>query len=141
MYSLTQKLSLRTNPVKSVKQIKIGTQMFIPTILCLLVKLLTHKMCYWLFQYNLKCKTNQKWWQRLRFIYVFLYTLLLVLENFFLILLDVQSIGPLADSFIESQCWCVCVRVCPLPMQFFSRPLIGPQITWSDPGLSLVDQT
>ena len=33
---------------------------------------------------------------------------------------------------------CVCVW-CPLPMQFFSRPLIGPQITWPDPGLSLVN--
>ena len=35
-------------------------------------------------------------------------------------------------------CVCVCLCVwCPLPMQFFSRPLIGPQLTWSDPGLSL----
>ena len=31
----------------------------------------------------------------------------------------------------------VCLFVCPLPMWFFSRPLIGPQVTWSDPGLSL----
>ena len=29
--------------------------------------------------------------------------------------------------------------VCPFPMQLFSRPLIGPQATWSDPDLSLVD--
>ena len=40
---------------------------------------------------------------------------------------------PLADSFIESRCPFVCQRiclsVCPLPMQFFSRPLIGPQVT------------
>ena len=31
----------------------------------------------------------------------------------------------------------VCVFLCPLPMQFFFRPLIGPQVTWSDPCLSL----
>ena len=43
---------------------------------------------------------------------------------------------PLADSFIESRCPFVCLS---LFMQFFSRPLIGPQITRSDPGLSLVD--
>ena len=35
-----------------------------------------------------------------------------------------QRIGPLADSFIEPRC----PSVCPLPMQFFSRPLIGPYI-------------
>ena len=34
----------------------------------------------------------------------------------------------------------VCVFLClSLFMRFFSRPLIGPQVTWSDPGLSLVD--
>ena len=31
------------------------------------------------------------------------------------------------------------ISVCPLSLSFFSRPLIGPQITGSDPGLSLVD--
>ena len=36
---------------------------------------------------------------------------------------------PLADSFIESRCPSVGFSVCPLPMGFFSRPLIGPQIT------------
>ena len=32
----------------------------------------------------------------------------------------------------------MCLCVCPLPMRF-SRPLIGPHITWPDPGLSLVN--
>ena len=27
----------------------------------------------------------------------------------------------------------VCVGTCPLPMRFFSRSLIGPQVTWPDP--------
>ena len=33
-------------------------------------------------------------------------------------------------------CLCVvcCFCVCPLPMQFF-RPLLGPQVTWSDEGV------
>ena len=34
-----------------------------------------------------------------------------------------------ADSVIELQCPSVDLFVCPLPMQFFSRPLIGPQVT------------
>ena len=34
-----------------------------------------------------------------------------------------------ADSIIESRNLSVCVCVCPLSMRFFSRPLIGPQIT------------
>ena len=33
---------------------------------------------------------------------------------------------------------CLCVW-CPLPMQFFFRLLIDPQMTWPDPGLSLVN--
>ena len=41
--------------------------------------------------------------------------------------------------FFHREAMSVCLSVCPLPMQFFSRPLIGPQITWSDPGLSLVE--
>ena len=38
-----------------------------------------------------------------------------------------------------SVCLSVCLSICPLPMLFFSRPFIGPQITWSDPGLLFVD--
>ena len=35
-----------------------------------------------------------------------------------------------AELVRELTCPSVCVSVeCPLPMQFFSRPLIGPQIT------------
>ena len=49
-----------------------------------------------------------------------------------------------ADSVIESQCPSVCLSVCLClflrhQMQFFARPLIGPEITWSVPGLSLVN--
>ena len=41
---------------------------------------------------------------------------------------------------IESGCPSVCVFVCLRhQMQFISRPLIGHEITWSVPGLSLVD--
>ena len=37
-------------------------------------------------------------------------------------------------------CLWVCLSVCLRHwVQFFSRPLIGPEITWSVPGLSLVD--
>ena len=36
--------------------------------------------------------------------------------------------------FSKSRCQCIC----PLPM-FFFRPLIGPEVTWSVQGLSLVD--
>ena len=46
-----------------------------------------------------------------------------------------QGNGPQADSFIELRCQ----FICPLFMSLFSMPLIGPQITWSDPGLSFVD--
>ena len=42
-----------------------------------------------------------------------------------------QRIGPLADSFIELLCPSVCLSP---PHKFFSRPLIGPQVTRSDPG-------
>ena len=35
-------------------------------------------------------------------------------------------------------CLWLCLWICPLPMQFFSRPLICPQIAWSDLGLLLV---
>ena len=50
----------------------------------------------------------------------------------------------LADSVIKSQCPSVCVFVCLSVclrhrMQFISRPHIGPEITWSVPGLSLVN--
>ena len=33
--------------------------------------------------------------------------------------------------------WLTISCVCPLPMQFFLRPVVGPQVTWSDPGLWL----
>ena len=49
-----------------------------------------------------------------------------------------------ADSFIELRCQFIYLyifpSVCLSPFHvIFFRPLIGPQITWSDPGLSLVD--
>ena len=45
----------------------------------------------------------------------------------------------MADSVIESSCPPVCVCVCLRHrVQFFFRPLIGPQVTWSVPGISLV---
>ena len=46
-----------------------------------------------------------------------------------------------AELVIELPCACVCLClcVCAIECSFFSRPLIGPQITLSDPGLSLVD--
>ena len=40
--------------------------------------------------------------------------------------------GPIRSSSREVCPWltgCVCVFVCPLPMRFFSKPLIGPQVT------------
>ena len=36
-------------------------------------------------------------------------------------------------------CLYIFLFVCPLFMSTFSMPLIGPQVTWSDPGLSLVN--
>ena len=44
-----------------------------------------------------------------------------------------------ADAFIELWCQYICLSVCPLFMLFFSRPLIGPQVTWSIQGLWLVN--
>ena len=46
--------------------------------------------------------------------------------------------GPSGPSWSSSRKVCVLCVVCPLPMRFILRPLIGPQVTWSDPGLSLV---
>ena len=44
-----------------------------------------------------------------------------------------------AELVIELPCACVCLClcVCAIECSFFSRPLIGPQTTWTDPGLSL----
>ena len=48
---------------------------------------------------------------------------------------DVQNfhqLGPLGRVGLVvdmSVCVCVCLSVCPLPMRFFLRPLIRPQIT------------
>ena len=55
---------------------------------------------------------------------------------------QVKFFSPRGPSWSESRHvrLFVCVSVeCPLPMRFFSRPIIGPQITWLDPGLSLVN--
>ena len=52
-----------------------------------------------------------------------------------------HQLGPLGRVGLvvaKSVCvfvWCLCV--CPIPMRFFLRPLIGPVITWSVWGLSL----
>ena len=46
---------------------------------------------------------------------------------------------PSGPSCSSSRKVCLLSFVCPLPMQFFLRPLIGPRVTWSNPGLSLVD--
>ena len=42
------------------------------------------------------------------------------------------------DSVIESLCLDVCLCVCAIGCSYFSRPLIGPEIIWSVPTLSLV---
>ena len=47
------------------------------------------------------------------------------------------ALGPLWSSSWDVR---ILYLVCPLPMQFFPRPLIGPRITWSDSGLLLVHQ-
>ena len=42
------------------------------------------------------------------------------------------TLRPILSSSCDvrlSVCLSVCLCVCPLPMQFFSRPLIGPQVT------------
>ena len=46
-----------------------------------------------------------------------------------------QRIGPYVDYFIESQCQFIYPSP---PHAIFFEALIGPQVTWSDPGLSLV---
>ena len=53
-----------------------------------------------------------------------------------------HQLGPLGWVglvVVMSVCLCVCVSVCLMspPMRFFPRPLIVPQVIWSDPGLSL----
>ena len=42
--------------------------------------------------------------------------------------IDFHQLGPLGRVGLVVD-MSVCVFVCPLPMRFFSRPLIGPQIT------------
>ena len=45
-----------------------------------------------------------------------------------------------ADAFIELRCQYICLFVYLSPfMLFFLRPLIGPHVTWSDPGVSLAE--
>ena len=48
-----------------------------------------------------------------------------------------ESLCDFHQLIIESPCPCVCLCVCAIGCSFF-RPLIGPVITWSVPGLSLV---
>ena len=43
-----------------------------------------------------------------------------------------------ADSVIESPCMSEYLSVCAIGCSFLSRPQIGPEITWSVPGLWLV---
>ena len=52
-----------------------------------------------------------------------------------------HRIGPLGQFGLVVKmtvCVYVYIFICPLPMQLFTRPLIGPRITWSVWGLSLV---
>ena len=42
------------------------------------------------------------------------------------------------DSVIELQSPCVFLSVCSIGCSFFLKPLIGPEVTWSVPGPSLV---
>ena len=64
---------------------------------------------------------------------------LLVLQDIGQFQCHFQRIGPQADSFTELRCVSVCL-MSPFHV-VFSRPLIGPQVTRSDPGLSLVNPT
>ena len=65
------------------------------------------------------------------FVLVLLLVLLVLLseldekENFFVILF---SRGPILSSSRDVHVY-IYLSICPLPLQFFSRPFIGPQIT------------
>ena len=63
----------------------------------------------------------------------FAFCVIVMQNNNFHQLGPLSRVGRIVDMSVCLSGWC------PLPMRFFSRPLIGPQVTWSVRGLWLVN--